>query len=91
MPAPAQPFAAGLRPHRRALTVYALAHHPTCSAFAQDMVGVRVGARRLPVCVGCLVTWPTFLAAFPALTFALVAAGWPPLPVAAAGVALASA
>lgn len=53
MSPPGRPVRAGL--------LLAVAHHPVCTSFRHDVV--RLGG--LPVCAGCLATWPAFLLALP--------------------------
>lgn len=71
----------------RALLPFALAHHPTCSAFREDVLVVRVGRRRALLCVGCAAFWPAVLVGVPATLLLMSAAPlawWVPLPVATA-------
>jgi len=63
----APPRRAPRLPHKRAVLRFGLAHHPTCSVFAGDLVVARLGRFRTPVCIGCATFWPTFLVAVPLL------------------------
>ena len=68
----------------RAGFLLAIAHHPVCTRFRHDVV--RLGG--LPVCAGCLATWPSFLVALP-LAIQARLDGAPALALLAVGVALA--
>lgn len=71
------------RPVRAGLLL-SLAHHPVCSSFSQDVVRIA----GLPVCAGCLATWPAFLAALPLAVLARLD-GAPALALLALGATLA--
>jgi hypothetical protein len=46
---------------------FALAHHPTCSLFARDVIAVHGFGRKAPLCAGCVAFWPALLLGFPLL------------------------
>lgn len=56
-----------LKRHWRAVVRFGLAHHPTCSEFAPDVVVAKLGRRSVPLCRGCIVFWPLLAAFVPIL------------------------
>lgn len=54
---------------------YTLAHHPTCSVFAPDLVKLPIGKRKVPLCTGCLAFWPSLLGGLPLVLNLSVHAG----------------